>query len=244
MLVVAAFLTLALGVPAANASFDLSFSWWVNDMPAGSATITGTSSGTGMYQYVGADTYTFPGVSVNLSFDLQGKPDVYSGSSDYAMVTGNIATENSSPDAVDIRVRITLPITPAMLGSEIGGSAALGLTSDSGGGDLRSLSDTLAVWQALVDGAYVGADAAMFYHEFHQHNDGLGSSGASSNFGSPVPISGPAINESIGIELNFSLSSLDQGSFTSTVYAVPIPAPGGLVLLAAAGLVTRRRRRS
>ena len=117
MLVVAAFLTLALGVPAANASFDLSFSWWVNDMPAGSATITGTASGTGMYQYVGADVYTFPGVSVNLSFDLQGKPDVYSGSSDYALVTGNIATENSGPDAryvwkmpLDVNVRRGTPM--------------------------------------------------------------------------------------------------------------------------------------
>ncbi len=84
----------------------------------------------------------------------------------------------------------------------------------------------------------------MFYHEFHQHNDGLGSSGASSNFGSPTPITGPGISESIGIELNFSVTTLDQASFTSTVYAVPIPGPGGLVLLAAAGLVTRRRRRS
>ena len=63
----------------------------------------------------------------------------------------------------------------------------------------------------------------------------------SDNFGSPVLVPGPPVLQSIGIEINFSLTQFDQTSITSLFFV--IPAPGVIGLLAIGALGTRRRRR-
>ena len=73
-------------------------------------------------------------------------------------------------------------------------------------------------------------------------NSAFGGTDDESSFGSPIPEIGPAALDSIGIEINFSLTQLDQVSITSVFHVVGIPAPGVIGLLAVGAVGTRRRR--
>jgi len=242
--VVAAFLAFAIGAPAANASLDLELRWWIDGSIAGSYTVSGTDLGNGMFNYAGNYIYLNPFNPfevIELGVNLNGKPDATAGASTNLMISGNLAVENLFANAVDVRLEVLLPVAAGGPGTLMAGSAAIGLTTDGGGGSLHSLAG-LPVWQGLLDGSPAGP-AAMFFDPFDMTHTGLGSSSADSNFGLPGGVPGGSVASSIGIDINFSLTSLDQASFTSVFNVVPIPGPGGLVVLAAAGLVTRRRRR-
>jgi hypothetical protein len=63
------------------------------------------------------------------------------------------------------------------------------------------------------------------------------------DFGIPVPVAASqTVDSSIGILLDFDLTAGDSASFTA-IFEVIIPAPAGLSILAALGLVAGRRRR-
>ncbi len=79
----------------------------------------------------------------------------------------------------------------------------------------------------------------MFSDPFSLENPGFGGMADSSSFG---PVIGPPALDSIGIEINFSLTQLDQVSITSVFHVVGIPAPGVIGLLAVGAVGTRRRR--
>ena len=133
-----------------------------------------------------------------------------------------------------------LTLAGAGMHSLMQGSAAIGLTTDSGGGSVASLAGT-PLWQGLIDGSPVGNDAALFFDPFALVNASIGSSSSNANFGIPVPNAGPPVLNNIGIRISFSLTQLDQASITSVFNVVP--APGAIALLGVAGLTVRRRRR-
>ena len=234
---------LFVGAPSANAA-TIQLNWWVEGQSAGSYTFSQEDDANGMFNFAGTLQYLNPSNPfelITLDYNLNGKPFVYNGFFDGVLVSGNLAVENQFDNAVDVRLQVILPIFPGISpASLLAGSVAVGLTSDSGGGDLSSLTDT-PVWQATADGETV---ASLLFDPFLLHNSGLGSSGTDADFGFPDPIDGPAIDDSIGLDINFNITSLDQASFTSVFSAVPIPAPGGLAVLGLAALGLRRRRRA
>ncbi|MHC4217648.1 MAG: hypothetical protein ACYSU7_04245 [Planctomycetota bacterium] len=238
-------MTLAMGVPAANAAFDLQFKWWIDGAVAGQYTVVGTDLGNGMYNYSGSLFYLNPlnpFEIVNLDYNLNGKPDANAGASTNVLLSGNLAVENLFLNTIGVQLLVELPsANPLLPDSDMGGSAAIGLTTNADGGTLASVGG-MPVWQALTDGTPVGAQASLFFDPFALSNSGLGSTSTSGNFGIPNPVAGGPINNTLGIDINFSLTPSDQASITSVVNAVPIPGPGVLAVLAA-GLVIRRRRR-
>ncbi len=170
---------------------------------------------------------------VTLNYSLTGDPD--------PLITGNLTVENPFLPTVDITLVVMLPILPQLgLGSEMQGSAAVGLTTDAGGGSLSTFGGK-PLWQGLLDGTPAGNAASLFFDPFALTNSTIGSSSSSGNFGVPFPVVGPPVLNSIGIEINFSLTQLDQASITSVFNVVP--APGVVGLLAVGALGVRRRRR-
>jgi len=120
------------------------------------------------------------------------------------------------------------------------GSAAVGLTTDAGGGSMSTFGGK-PLWQGLIDGVAVGNAASLFFDPFALSNQSIGSSGSAGNFGSPM-VPGPAVLQSIGIEINFSLTQHDQASITSVFFVVPAPGVIGLLAIGGLGIGRRRRR--
>ena len=229
-------LSLAIGLGSATATAGLidpglEIDWWVDGVYAGKLTPSGVyNDAFGWWNYDGSALHAPTGVS--LSFNLNGDPD--------PLITGNLTVENLLLPSVDITLVVILPIAPMIPGgTTMTGSAALTLTSDIGGGSFSTLAGS-PLWQGLIDGVSAGAAASLFSDPFGMVNPGFGSQGSSANFG---PVAGPAALNSIGIEINFSLSQLDQASITSVFHVVAIPGPGVIALLAVGAVGTRRRRR-
>jgi len=242
---VAAFLAFAIGAPAANASIDLQLRWWIDGSVAGTYTVSGNDLGNGMFNFNGNYIYLNPFNPfevIELGVNLNGKPDAAAGASTNLLISGNLAVENLFLNTVDVQLEVLLPVASGGPATLAAGSAAIGLTTTADGGSLQSLAN-IAVWRGLLDGSPVGPSASLFFDPFDMTHTGLGSSSANSNFGLPGGIAAGAVASSIGIDINFSLTSLDQASITSVFNVVPVPGPGGLVVFAAAGLVMRRRRR-
>ncbi len=229
--------SLALGIGATTAQAGLldpgmQIEWWVNGSYVGLLTPTGVyNKNQGWWNYQGFATDLASGVTLN--FNLNGDPD--------PLISGNLTVENPGLPVVDITLVVLLPIAPLLPnGSLMQGSAAVGLTTDAGGGSLSTFGGK-PLWQGLIDGIAVGNAASLFFDPFALSNASIGSSGSSGNFGAPFMVAGPAVLQSIGIEINFSLTQNDQASITSVFFV--IPAPGVLGLLAIGGLVIGRRRR-
>ena len=228
---------IGMGTATVNAGLidpGLEIEWWVDGVYAGKLQPTGTyNKNAGWWNYQGAANDPFSGV--NLTFDLNGDPD--------PLISGNLVVENLLLPSVDITLLVMLPIAPVItVNTELIGSASLGLTTDSGGGSLSTMAGK-PLWQGMIDGSPVGLGASLFFDPFMLANDGLGSAGSSANFGSPLPEIGPPALDSIGIEINFTLTQLDQASITSVFHVVGVPAPGVIGLLAIGALGIGRRRR-
>ena len=219
---VAATATAGNGVPAVE--FDLS----VN----GEQEIfnpNGTDVGGGVYNYMGSmigeTGWTF-------EYDLNAKPDPF--------ISGNIVFTNNTLETLTVSFTVILPVTPALSSSFIGGSVAGGLTAGADGGTLSSTGGN-AMWSALIDGNVV---ATLLDDPFSVSADPFQSAAVGpESFGSPIPsMPGPAINDTMAINISFDLTAGSQASFTSVFVAVPGPA--GLALFGVAGMISRRRRRA
>lgn len=231
----AASLAIGLGATTTNAGLldpGLEIEWWVNGSYAGLLQPSGTyNENTGWWTYSGFATDLSSGVT--LQYNLNGDPD--------PLISGNLTVENPFLPVVDVTLQVSLPVAPLLPnGSLMQGSAAIGLTTDSGGGSLSTFGGK-PLWQGMIDGSAVGNSAALFFDPFSLSNASIGSSGSSGNFGAPFLIPGPPVLSDIGIQINFSLTQSDQASITS-VFNV-IPAPGVIGLLAVGALGVRRRRR-
>ncbi len=226
--------TLGVGVQAAQAGIPaLEVRWWINDNLVYDGTPGGSDNGNGTYHYVGGFVDTVSGTFATLAWDITGDPD--------PQIAGNLVVENPFMPVIDVVLEVVLPIFPTLPGgTELLGSAGIGLTTDSGGGTVASIGGA-PVWQGLIDGAPINS-AALFFPPFELSNSGLGSSSSSANFGIPVPVVGPPALDTIGIRISFSVTQNDQVGVTS-VFRVT-PAPGGLLLLGLGAIGARRRRRN
>lgn len=229
---------LAVGITATSASAGLvdpglTISWWVNGAYVGTLAPNGVyNAAQGWWTYAGFAQDLATGVTIN--FSLNGDPD--------PLIAGNLTVENPFLPTVDVTLQVILPISPQLgLGSEMQGSAAVGLTTDAGGGSLSTFGGK-PLWQGLLDGSPVGNAASLFFDPFALTIGGLGSAASSGNFGVPFPVVGPPVLNSIGIEINFSLTQLDQASITSVFSVVPAPGVVGLLAIGALGVRRRRRR--
>lgn len=234
LMMAAAVLVLGSAVSTVSAEVpELQLRWWIDGALAYDSAPAGVDNGNGTYAYNGN---FFDAVSgATLTWTLTGDPD--------PQISGGLAVENPNLPDIDVILEVILPIAPTLPnGSLLIGSAASTLTSEDGGGTFSSLAGT-PIWQALIDGAPVGASASLFADPYSLAIPGLGSAGDNANFGIPVPIVGPAILNSIGIRISFNLTQGDQASMTSVFRADAIPGPGGLALLAIGVVVRRRRRR-
>ena len=231
-LILAGVLGFGLAATAAEAGIQpaLQINWSIDGGLMNNLLPLGTDiDGDGIWNYSGFDP-DGGGSGINLSFDMNADPD--------PLLSGNIALFNTTGATIDVFVQIILPVGITFPSTLLNGSAALGLTTNGDGGDLTSVPGT-AVWRAFIDGAEV---AALFHDPFQQHNGGFGSSGAFQDFGIPNPIAGPALNNTVAIELRFTLTPSDQASITSVFNIVP--GPGGLLVMAMGMVMVRRRRRT
>jgi len=167
----------------------------------------------GVFDYVGSAID--PDTGVELSWELNGGAGPFVG--------GSIAVLNTQAITADFSLLLIQPILPLPAGTELAGSAALGLTTDSGGGTVATVSG-IPLWRAFIDGTAVGPSASLFADPFAATIPRLGSLGFSESFGIPDRITGPAVQNTIGIALRFTLTPLDQVSVTS-VFSVASPAP-------------------
>ncbi len=223
--------TVALGAAAAQAGNGLSFSLSVDGGPPFIFNPTGVDVGGGVFNY--ADTLFDIGYS--FGWDISAKADPF--------INGGLVFVNTGAATVSFDLIITLPVNPAVLPSSLmGGSVAGGLTTDGDGGTLSSFGGD-PVWAALIDGNQV---QTLLNDPFAVSLPGFGSIGILPEaFGMPIPsMAGPAVNDTIGIRLRFTLSSGDQASFSTVFIVEAIPAPAGLAVLGMFGVFGGRRRRA
>ena len=100
------------------------------------------------------------------------------------------------------------------------------------------------IYTPMIDGT-PEVDGFLMTDPFEQNAGGSFQSSVvgPADFGIPAPIdTSQTVDASIGILLDFDLTSGDSASFTA-IFEVLIPAPAGLPLLAVLGLVAGRRRR-
>jgi hypothetical protein len=193
----------------------------------------GTPLGGGMFNYQADGFFLNP--FWNLGYDLNAGQ-----TATQALLSGNITWTNNTLASQDVTVTFILPISAMGPSTLLGGSVAPGLTGDAGGGTLATFGGQ-ALWTALADG---GTAASLFTDPTLITVDPFQSANEPAEaFGVPIPsLAFGAINDSIGIELNFTVGAGDQVSFTSVFLAQVVPAPAGLAALAL-GLVGRRNRR-
>ncbi|MEC9374251.1 MAG: hypothetical protein VYC34_10425 [Planctomycetota bacterium] len=185
-------------------------------------------------------TYNFDGAWQNSDFmvdwDINANADPF--------IIANTVLTNISNATQNFTVMAMIPIFPAVTPSSVvGGSIQGGLTADGDGGTLSSVGNS-PIYRAMVDGGFLGAPGELFINRSISAGAfGSDSFDPSESFGDPIPSApGPAVLNSIGIRLDFTLTPGDQASFTS-VFVVEIPGPGALALFGVAGLAVSRRRR-
>lgn len=168
--------------------------------------------------------------SHSIGWDMLVNPDPF--------IIANLVYTNVSGLTQNVIVEVILPIGMPMASTLIGGSVSGSLTDGNGNG---------ATFTALGSGAYAAlADGSVAASLLSGVSVNAGPFGSAligpDSFGTPIP-SQPygAINSTMAIRYEFSLTAGDSVSLAGSFVAVP--GPGAVALLGVAGLVARRRRR-
>jgi MYXO-CTERM domain-containing protein len=226
--------TLSPSAHAGGIAPDLGFSLQINDgpvipfFPVGTQTGPTTWNWNGNYQGTG---WTMPAFDINIDLD--------------PMVNAFIAFQNNTAVTNTYTIIVSLPVAPIGPGSLMDGSVGGSVTDANGSGFAQVSSvGTTPIYQGLIDGAPAPGAGLLG----PPYSATVGVSGGTSaigpaSFGQPVPILGPSVSSTIGIQLHFTLTPGDSVAMTAFFRVEPIPAPAGLALLGLAGVLGSRRRR-
>jgi len=160
-------------------------------------------------------------------------------------MSASVSVSNGTPFTQTYTLIFTLPISPAITsGSVMGGSVQGGLTDANfdGIGTLSTVGPGTALYYGLID----GNPELPLFPDLKTINVLFagGSASDTTSAGLPGPTI-PGLNAftSIGIKHQFSLTSGDLATFTSSFIVQPVPEPASLSLLAVGALLVLRRRR-
>jgi len=163
-----------------------------------------------------------------------------------AFVFNNLVLTNNTGMTQTVTITTMVPVAPAILPSSLmGGSASGTLTTNNDGGTMSNVNNSEAMYRALIDGAFVGGIADLHNFDSSISVVGFGSNSTGfEDFGTPIPsANGPAVNNSIGITLQFDLTDGDSVSWTSNFVVNVVPTPGAAAVFGMAGVFAARRRR-
>jgi hypothetical protein len=178
-----------------------------------------------------------------IDIDIEADPDPY--------VNANLMITNLTGAPLDIyKLKISLPIAPVILGGSLtGGSVSVNLMDEnSNGATLTNIDANTPIYMARIDGVdYQSLMDSVSFSVAVNDTDVFGPE----RFG-PTPTMpsqlGPAVLNTIEIELNATLSAYDSAAIFSQFVVIQdpdIPEPATMSLLAFGGMavLARRRRR-
>lgn len=156
-------------------------------------------------------------------------------------VDASLTVFNASGLDQSFSLLMTLAVAPSIpAGAGMSGSVTGNVTDLFGDGATLSAPASGSVYKAFVDGTVTPTDVVASLHDdpFAHTFTGGTTSIPSAAFSDPLS---PAVTAEIGVEVAFTLTSLDQADITGVFNIVPGPASLGL--MAVYGLVIRKRRR-
>ncbi len=160
-----------------------------------------------------------------------------------AFVTANIVVTNNDIVIQNFSLLMTLPTGD--LGPLLERGSVVGTVTDLTQDDAEVFAPAgFRIYTPMIDRA-PEVPGFLMIDPFSQSAGGrlMSSAVGPADFGIPVPVAtSQNIDASIGILLDFDLTPGDSASFTA-IFEVLVPAPAGLPVLVALGLVVGRRRR-
>ncbi len=161
-----------------------------------------------------------------------------------AFVTANIVVTNN--DIVNQNFSLLMTLPTGFLGTMLERGSIVGTITDLTFDDATVSAPVGGqIYTPLIDGTDE-IPGFLMGGGFSESAGGplFSNSVGPADFGLPTPIAASqTVDSSIGIMLSFDLTAGDSASFTAIFEVLPIPAPAGLPILAAAGLLAGRKRR-
>lgn len=238
----AGLLVLAAGAAQAGSSFsgwDIQIGWGGNTWSVAANPMTYTmteyqgDNGHTRYRVIGS--HTTPNWA--FSWDIEMDPDPF--------ISSSFTVQNLTGITQDVTVTAILPIFPPLPGpgnimsGSLSGTVGDGdglMDPNGNGATMTTQANGRPYYEALIDGGDVRSLRTA--PQFHAAPLGLTSDIDTVNF---IGEGAPAAFFTIGIRNAFTLTSMDNGSMTSTFFLIPTPA--GAAVFGLIGLAGLRRRR-
>lgn len=176
-----------------------------------------------------------------MQFDI-----VFSGDSTVAgdtaaqtILYANMTVVNFDTNVQNFTLRMDLPVSAPLLDPAVSGSISGGLIANSDGGTASAPAGS-SIYSAYIDSVL---ESQLMVDPFSENALANESKSFSQSFGSSAPVTASRnVDSEISIFLDVDLTGGDIASFSSA-FAVYVPAPGALPVIALLGLAGRRRRR-